>query len=234
MTPPIRCLVVDDKPLAIDILTDYVSKVPWLHLAGATTNPLDALSWVTERAAGLIFLDIQMPQLTGIQFMKALHGRAQVILTTAYAEYALDGFDHDVIDYLMKPISFERFFRAAQKAQSRLHPVVATADARPYLFVRTEHKMQRVDVEAVLYIEGLQNYVLLHTLTEKIMARQTIASLESALDPAAFVRVHKSFIVALAHIHTVERNRIFISRRDADATIIPVGDAYRDAFYKLL
>ncbi|MBO0930042.1 LytR/AlgR family response regulator transcription factor [Fibrella aquatilis] len=234
MTPPMRCLVVDDKPLAIDILTDYVSKVPFLQLVGATTNPLDALSWVTDRTAELVFLDIQMPQLTGIQFMNALHGRAGVILTTAYAEYALDGFEHDVIDYLLKPISFERFYRAVQKAQSQLRAAPAPTDARPYLFVRTEHKMQRVDLQAVLYVEGLQNYVLLHTPTEKIIARQTIASLEKALPAPAFVRVHKSFIVALAHIHTVERNRIVINGSSGNTTVIPVGDAYREAFHRML
>ncbi|MBO0938565.1 response regulator transcription factor [Fibrella sp. HMF5335] len=236
MTPPIRCLVVDDKPLAVDILTDYVSKVPFLHLAGATTNPLDALNLLSERPVDLIFLDIQMPQLTGLQFLKAMHGRAQVILTTAYAEYALDGFEHDVVDYLLKPISFERFYRAVQKAQTYLRlsgePLI---DARPFLFIKTEHRMQRVDIDLIKYVEGLQNYVVLHTPTKKIIARQTITSLENALPAAAFVRVHKSFIVALAHIHTVERSRILITKTEGGTpTIIPIGDAYRDMFYKLL
>lgn len=230
MTDPIQCLVVDDKPLAVDLLADYVAKVPFLHLAGRSENPLEALHWVGERRVDLIFLDIQMPQLTGLQFLQALDRRAQVVLTTAYAEYALTGFEHDVIDYLLKPIPFERFYQAVQKAQRRLRPAQAEMP-RPYLFVKTEHRMQRVDLAEVLYLEGLQNYVIIHTATEKIIARQTLSSLEASLPAAAFVRVHKSFIVALAHVHTVERSRIFIQVAAGDSQIIPVGDAYRSTFY---
>jgi two-component system LytT family response regulator len=230
MNDPIQCLLVDDKPLALDLLTDYVAQVPALRLAGSSENPVEALSWITERRIELVFLDIQMPQLTGLQFMQALDRRAQVVLTTAYAEYALTGFEHDVVDYLLKPIPFERFYQAVQKAQRRLRP--ASADtARPYLFVKTEHRLQRVDLAEIRYLEGLQNYVLIHTTTEKIMARQTINSLEASLPVSAFVRVHKSFIVALAHIHTVERGRIFLQGATALPITIPVGDTYRSAFY---
>lgn len=232
MTDPIRCLLVDDKPLALDILTDYVAKVPFLQLAGSSQNPVEALNWVAERRVDLIFLDIQMPQLTGLQFLQALDRRAQVVLTTAYAEYALAGFEHDVIDYLLKPIPFERFYQAARKAQRRLRPVPEPAETpRPYLFVKTEHRMQRIDLAEVLYLEGLQNYVIIHTPTEKVIARQTLNSLENSLPAAEFVRVHKSFIVALAHTHTVERSRIFIQSTAGNPIIIPVGDTYRNAFY---
>jgi len=230
MTDLIQCLVVDDKPLAVDLLADYVAKVPFLHLAGRSENPLEALHWVGERRVDLIFLDIQMPQLTGLQFLHALDRRAQVVLTTAYAEHALTGFEHDVVDYLLKPIPFERFYQAVQKAQRRLRPAHLELP-RPYLFVKTEHRMQRVDLAEVLYLEGLQNYVIIHTATEKIMARQTLNSLEASLPAAAFVRVHKSFLVALAHVHTVERSRVFIRVAAGDPRIIPVGDAYRSTFY---
>ena len=230
MSDPIQCLLVDDKPLALDILTAYVAQVPVLHLAGSSENPVEALSWVAERRVELIFLDIQMPQLTGLQFLQALDRRAQVILTTAYAEHALTGFEHDVVDYLLKPIPFERFYQAVQKARRRLRPEPAEA-ARPYLFVKTEHRLQRVDLAEVRYLEGMQNYVLIHTATEKIVARQTINSLEASLPAAAFVRVHKSFIVSLAHIHTVERGRIFLQGAGGTPIVIPVGDAYRNAFY---
>ncbi|TDN38634.1 response regulator transcription factor [Hymenobacter sp. UV11] len=230
MTNPIQCLLVDDKPLALDILADYVAQVPALHLAGSSQNPVEALNWVEERRIELIFLDIQMPQLTGLQFLQALNRRAQVVLTTAYAEHALTGFEHDVIDYLLKPIPFERFYQAVEKAQRRLRPTPAET-SRPYLFIKTEHRMQRVNLAEVLYLEGLQNYVLIHTATEKLLARQTISSLEASLPVAGFVRVHKSFIVALAHIHIVERSRIFIRVAAGEPRIIPVGDAYRSAFY---
>jgi two-component system LytT family response regulator len=233
MTDLLHCLVVDDKPLALDILSDYIAKVPSLQLAGRSENPLEALHWVGERRIDLIFLDIQMPQLTGLQFLQALERRAPVILTTAYADYALAGFEHDVVDYLLKPISFERFYQAVQKAQRRLHPA-SVAPTRAYLFVKTEHRLQRVDLAEVRYLEGLQNYVLIHTATEKIIARQTLNSLEASLPAAAFVRVHKSFIVALAHIHTVERSRVFIQVTAGTPVIIPVGDAYRSTFYDRL
>lgn len=233
MTDLLHCLVVDDKPLALDLLSDYVAKVPFLCLAGRSENPLEALNWVGERRVDLIFLDMQMPQLTGLQFLQALDRRAQVVVTTAYPEYALAGFEHDVIDYLLKPISFERFYQAVQKAQRRLRPVPVELSS-PYLFVKTEHRLQRVDLAEVLYLEGLQNYVLIHTTREKIIARQTISSLEASLPAAAFVRVHKSFIVALAHVHTVERSRIFMQVAAGAPLIIPVGDAYRSTFYSRL
>jgi two-component system LytT family response regulator len=229
----LHCLVVDDKPLALDILSDYVANVPFLQLAGRSENPLEALHWVGERRVDLIFLDIQMPQLTGLQFLQALERRAQVILTTAYPDYALAGFEHDVVDYLLKPISFERFYQAVQKAQRRLRPALV-APTRAYLFVKTEHRLQRVDLAEVHYLEGLQNYVLIHTATEKIIARQTLSSLEASLPATAFVRVHKSFIVALAHIHAVERSRIIIQIAASTPVIIPVGDAYRSTFYERL
>jgi two-component system LytT family response regulator len=233
MTDLLHCLVVDDKPLALDILSDYVANVPFLQLAGRSENPLEALHWVGERHVDLIFLDIQMPQLTGLQFLQALERRAQVILTTAYPDYALAGFEHDVVDYLLKPISFERFYQAVQKAQRRRRPALV-APTRAYLFVKTEHRLQRVDLAEVHYLEGLQNYVLIHTATEKIIARQTLSSLEASLPAAAFVRVHKSFIVALAHIHAVERSRIIIQIAASTPVIIPVGDAYRSTFYERL
>lgn len=233
MTDLLHCLVVDDKPLALDILTDYVAKVPFLHLAGRSENPLEALHWVGERRVDLLFLDIQMPQLTGLQFLQALERRAQVILTTAYPDYALAGFEHDVVDYLLKPISFERFYQAVQKAQRRLRPVPVES-LRSYLFVKMEHRLQRVDLAQVRYLEGLQNYVLIHTATEKIIARQTLNSLEASLPVAAFARVHKSFIVALAHIHSVERSRIVIQATIGGPVTIPVGDAYRSNFYERL
>jgi len=233
MTDPMHCLVIDDKPLAIDILTDYVAKVPFLHLAGSSQNPLEALQWVGERRIDLIFLDIQMPQLTGLQFLQALDRRAPVVLTTAYPDYALAGFEHDVIDYLLKPIPFERFYQAVQKAQRRLRPAVEETP-RPYVFVKTEHRLQRIDLDEVLYAEGLQNYVIVHTLTGKVIARQTLNSLETSLPASAFVRVHKSFIVALAHVHSVERSRIFIQATADEPRCIPVGDAYRRTFYDRL
>lgn len=234
----IRCLIIDDKPLAIDILTDYVSQVPFLTLVHSTTRPLEALQLIMDEKVDLVFLDIQMPQLTGIQLMKIAQGKCKVILTTAYAEYALDGFENDAIDYLLKPIAFERFYKAVQKAKEVLgrtaspetvqHPA-NVQKAADYIFVRSEYKLVKINLNTILYAEGLQNYVAIYTETEKIVSLQNIKKLEEQLPPAEFARVHKSYIVAIGQIKSIERNRIFIADE-----IIPLGDAYRESFYKLI
>ncbi|GAA3957054.1 LytR/AlgR family response regulator transcription factor [Mucilaginibacter dorajii] len=235
----ISCLVVDDKPLAIDIIIDYISKVPFLELVAQTTNPIEALHMLNETAIHLVFLDIQMPELNGLQFIKIAGKKCKVILTTAYAEYALEGYDHDVIDYLLKPIPFNRFYQAAEKArqlilqpQTFIEAPIAIPSEEPaldYIFVKTEHRIQKVNIKDLLYIESLQNYIVLHTAKEKIMSLQTLKKIEEQLPKKEFVRVHKSFVVGLRHISFVERSRIAI----ADI-IIPVGETYRDGFYKLI
>ena len=240
-----RCLIVDDEPLAHTILSDYVRKVPFLTLVGATTSPIDALTQIQRGEVDLIFLDIQMPELTGIQFLNLLRrgvsGQAcRVILTTAYSEYALDGYEHDVIDYLLKPISFERFYRAVQKllpATAQSAPGTNSSETVPqqsspepgkdFIFVKTEYRLQRVGLGEILYVEGLKDYVSLYTPDERILALQTMKTMEEKLPASQFVRVHKSYIVALNRIESVERNRIYIGK-----AVIPIGDTYRDAFYR--
>ena len=237
----IRCLIIDDKPLAIDVLADYTHKIPFLELVAATTNPIEGLSIVREQTIDLVFLDIQMPELTGLQFMKIAGKRCKVILTTAYSEYALEGFEHDVIDYLLKPIAFERFYRAAEKALNVLENdkngspeknIAAQAEEykqAEYLFIKTEHRIQKVNLRDILYIEGLQNYININTINGRILSLQTLKKIEEQLPPKEFVRVHKSFIIALRHITSIERSRINIVDH-----VIPVGDNYRDSFYKLV
>lgn len=231
----IRCIVVDDKPLAIDILNDYISKVPDLSLVFSSTNPLEALEYLMKNEVDLVFLDIQMPQLNGVQFMKIVQGKCKIVLTTAYTEYALDGFENDAIDYLLKPISFERFYKAVQKAQhyfnAKNEPQVlaqAIENAIPdYIFVKTEYKLVKINTDDILYIEGMQNYVAIYTKTEKIISLQNIKKMEEQLPKKQFARVHKSYMVALNKINSIERSRIYI----ADA-VIPLGDVYRDGFYQ--
>jgi two-component system, LytTR family, response regulator len=231
----IRCIIIDDKPLAIDILADYAKKISFLDLIATTTNPIEGLSIIREQNIGLVFLDIQMPELTGLQFMKIAGKQCKVILTTAYSEYALDGFEHDVIDYLLKPIAFDRFYRAAEKAlqmmgngkeQAVVQPIEQPAD---YLFVKTEHRIQKVNLRDILFIEGLQNYICVNTAAERILSLQTLKKIEEQLPAREFVRVHKSYIIALRHITAIERSRIFIGD-----VIIPVGDNYREGFYKIV
>ncbi|WP_316738654.1 LytTR family DNA-binding domain-containing protein [Pedobacter aquatilis] len=232
----IRCIIVDDKPLAIDILKHYISKVPALTLSFSTVNPLEAINKVIEGEADLVFLDIQMPELSGLQFMKIVKGKCLVVLTTAYAEYALEGFEHDAVDYLLKPVSFERFYKAVEKAQLILNGLSETTKLNrklqakekvvSHIFVKTEYKLIRVDVADILYIEGLQNYVTICTATEKIISLQTMKKTEEQLPADQFIRIHKSFIVAIDKIDSVERNRISIGEKT-----IALGEVYREAFY---
>jgi two-component system LytT family response regulator len=235
----IRCLVVDDEPLALHILEDYISKMPFLQLVKVTTNPIEALQLVQEGNIQLVFLDVQMPELTGIQFLRIANGKAKVILTTAYPQYALEGYELDVIDYLLKPIAFDRFFKAVQKAQSIIQPSakpeIKTETApqsdflSDFIFVKTEHKIQKVYLNDILFIEGLKDYISIFTPGERIITLQNMKKMEDALPEKHFIRVHKSYIVSINKIDSIERSRIFIGDK-----VIPVGDTYREEFFKIV
>jgi two-component system, LytTR family, response regulator len=236
----IRCIIVDDEPLALHVLEDYMSKIPFLQLVKATTNPIEALTLVQEGNVDLVFLDVQMPELTGIQFLRIANGKAKVILTTAYPQYALEGYELDVIDYLLKPIAFDRFFKAVQKAQGILQPAAKPLQPEPaqkpqqdflsdFIFVKTEHKIQKVYLNDILFIEGLKDYISIFTTTERIITLQNMKKMEDALPAKNFMRVHKSYIVSINKIDSIERSRIFIGDK-----IIPVGDTYRDEFFKII
>ena len=240
----LRCLIVDDEPLALHILEDYISKVPFMELVKSTTNPIEALTMVQDGNIDLVFLDVQMPELTGIQFLRIANGKTKVILTTAYPQYALEGYELDVVDYLLKPIAFDRFFKAAQKAQAVIHPSKATTSTdqpvqqaqqpqndfmSDFIFVKSEHKIQKVYLHQILFIEGLKDYISIFTTTERIITLQNMKKMEDNLPSQHFVRVHKSYIVALNKIDSIERSRIRIGDK-----IIPVGDTYRDDFFKII
>jgi two-component system LytT family response regulator len=235
----IKCLVVDDEPLALHILEDYISKVPSLELVRSTTNPIEALTLVQDGNVDLVFLDVQMPELTGIQFLRIANGKTKVILTTAYPEYALEGYELDVIDYLLKPIAFERFFKSVQKAQGIIQPnhkPVAAAEPvqqndflSDFIFIKSEHKIQKVYLRDILFIEGLKDYISIFTTGERIITLQNMKKMEDALPEKHFIRVHKSYIVSLNKIDSIERSRICIGDK-----IIPVGDTYRDQFFKII
>lgn len=228
---------MDDKPLAIDLLADYVSKIPFLELVAKTTDPVEGLELLRTQQIDLVFLDIQMPQLSGLQFMKIAGDKARVILTTAYAQYALDSYEHDAIDYLLKPIAFDRFYQAAEKAKRSLEASIAvglnqqsTAPANTWLFVKTEHRIQKINLSEVLYVEGLENYVSIQTSTERILSLQTLKRLAEQLPPKEFVRVHRSFIISMRHISYVERSSIFLN----NGFSIAIGNSYRGNFYEIL
>jgi DNA-binding LytR/AlgR family response regulator len=242
----IRCLAVDDEAYAVKIIADYISKVPFLTLVGTTTSAIEALTLVQQGGIDLVFLDIQMPDLTGIQFLKLCGSKCKVILTTAYPEYALEGYEHDVIDYLLKPIPFDRFLKAAQKAFNQLQPAtvntpppVATAAptvAAPtteadYMFIKgdSKNKFLKVSYDDVLYIEGLKNYVSVFTPGQRLVTYQTLRDLEEQLPRPPFFRVHKSYIVSIDQIRMIDGHTIYVQDQ-----AIPIGETYREEFYKLI
>lgn len=232
MSNPINCLVVDDEPLAISLLSDYVEKSPGLTLAGSTTSALEALRMLEKQSIDAIFLDIQMPELTGMQFLQIIDKKYQVVLTTAYAEFALKGYEHNVVDYLLKPVSFQRFLQAAEKLKNRMTAPVAAAPATEQgksLFLKTEYKVRRIDMQEIFYIEALKDYIAVHTASEKILSLQSMNELESLLPPSLFTRIHRSYIVAIHKIESIERSRVVINKQH-----LPVGETYREALKRVI
>jgi DNA-binding LytR/AlgR family response regulator len=232
----ISCLVVDDEQSAVDLLCAFIQKTPFLALAGATTNPLEALGLLQAQPIDLLFLDIHMPQLSGLDLMRLLPGRTRVVLTTAYSEFAVQGFELEALDYLLKPIAFERFLKAAQKARPAAAPPAASApEVAPadYIFVKTESKgkMAKVDFADIVYVEGLKNYVSIQTLGDRVVTLLNIKDLEERLPARHFMRVHKSYIVSLDKIRALDGNQIFLKGMN---TFVPLGDTYRTAFFEAL
>jgi two-component system LytT family response regulator len=227
MPDPIRCIVVDDEPLAVELLADYLQKTPGMQVVLKTTHVLDALHSVQQGNADLLFLDIQMPELTGIQFMKIIRNACPVILTTAYAEYALEGYEYDVVDYLLKPVTFERFMLAVEKAKRRLEQAVAKEMPQPveHIFIKTEYRIQKIDLDDILYIEALRDYIAIHTPAGKILSLESLRNMEEILPAASFIRIHKSYIIHQKKIEFLERGKVIINKQ-----YLPIGDTYREKF----
>ncbi len=231
-----NCLIVDDEQHAIDILAHYVSQTPHLHLAATTTNPIEALQLLNQQKIDLVFLDIQMPELTGIDFIKAIHGQAQVILTTAYSEFALESYELDVVDYLLKPIRFPRFLQAVQKAakeSSEAHEAEETDIEDDYIFVKTESKgkLLKINLADIDYIEGMKNYVAIHCAVKKTLVYTSMKELEERLPHKAFLRVHKSFIIPVQKITGIEGNLVRLKNVAAE---ILIGESYKPDLMEII
>lgn len=223
------CVAVDDEPLALDLLEDNIKKIPFLKLVKKCSNALEANTFMQTQSVDLIFLDIQMPGITGIQFLQGLSKNPPlVIFITAYEKYALEGYNLDVIDYLLKPVSFERFLKAVNKAYDKFNaqkaPVTQTATAT-YLFVNSEYNLVRIDFSDIAYIEGLKDYVKIFLLSSQrpVITRMSMKSLEEKLPADQFVRVHKSFIVSLNKITSIRKGRISLLKAQ-----IPISEHYKD------
>lgn len=227
--PVISCIIVDDELFAAKIIADHVSNTPFLQLAGITTNPVEALEWLEAGKADLMFLDIQMPAITGIQLMQLAGGKCRVIVVSGFPEYAVEGFEHNVIDYLVKPVPFDRFLKAAQKA---LQACRANAlKPAEYIFLKGEskNKFVRINTSEILFAQGQSNYVKVHTLHGNTMVYQSLGELEQVLSLPQFARIHKSYIVAVNKVELVESHEVHIR-----GSIIPVSESYREAFYQLI
>lgn len=220
----IKCVIVDDEPLAISLLVSYVQKTPFLELVFSTENPIDALEFIQNNDSDLVFLDIQMPELTGINFMKILGNTQRYILTTAYSEYALEGYEHNIVDYLLKPISFERFYKSARKAQERFSADENKEDF--HFFVKSSGAQHRINYEDILFVESIKDYVNIKTEDQEYIVLDTLKSMERQLSEKFFVRIHKSFIVNISQIRSFDSKKVILS----SGREIPVGESYRNNF----
>jgi DNA-binding LytR/AlgR family response regulator len=226
----INCVIIDDEPLARKGLREYISDVDFLNLAGEYDNPLKATEMISRGEAQLLFLDIQMPKITGLDFMKTLQRPVPVIFTTAFPQYALDGFDLNALDYLVKPISFDRFLKAALKAKEYYEvrqkndiDKTPAAEAGDYFFIKADNKLVKVSFNDILFIEALQNYVVVHTQEKKLITYLTFKSVEEYLPSSQFIKVHKSFIVSATKIDSIEGNDIRIGQH-----YIPISRNLKD------
>ncbi|ATL48335.1 DNA-binding response regulator [Chitinophaga caeni] len=224
----LKCIVVDDEPLAIQVLVSFIKKCPDLQLLRSFTNPVDALAYMKENVVDLVFLDIQMQELNGIEFMQLLQNTAKVIIVSAYDDYAVKGFEQEAVDYLLKPVSFDRFTKSVARVVAKNKPVIKEAEKDKYIFVRTDKRIVRLDIRDILFVEALRNYVAIQTGKQKILTLQNLRSFEDLLNDN-FIRVHKSFIVALDKIDSIERQRIFIGTHT-----IPIGESYMKQFMEAL
>jgi Response regulator of the LytR/AlgR family len=224
----LNCIVVEDEPLALERAKGFVLKLPFLNLLSTFDNAAEALAYLKSNKVDLLFLDINMDELSGIQLLESSTITSQVIITTAYPEYALKGFDLQVSDYLLKPYTFERFVQAVDRAQHNLS-TNEIPNPNKFIFVKTEYRLQKIFLSEVLYIEGMKDYRRIHTTTKRIMTLQTFNDFEKEISSRIICRVHKSFMVSLDKIESVERDRIKIGN-----IYIPISETYRGKFYDLI
>ena len=227
----IKCLAIDDEPLALELLEDNISKVPFLQLVAACDSVMDAMKIMQNESIDLIFLDIQMPGLTGLQFIESMTEKPMIILITAYKQYALEGYNLDVLDYLVKPVSLDRFIKACNKAKqlfelrSGRKNGISSAKTE-YIFVNADYKLIKITLTDIIYIEGLKDYIKIHLKSTQhpIVTRMPVKTIEEELPSEQFIRIHKSYIVSVSFITAIRKSSVFL-----DSLELPLSDTYRDA-----
>lgn len=224
----LNCIIIEDEPLAMERTRNFVTKVPFLNLTGTFDNALNGLSYLKANKIDLLFLDINMDELSGIELLESSKIESQVIITTAYQEYAIKGYELNVTDYLLKPFTFDRFLKAVSKAQENLSQPIVTAPVE-YIFVKTENRLEKINLTEVIYIEGMRDYRRIHTVAKRIMTLQNFSELEKIIPSQIVCRVHKSFMVGINKIESIERSRIKIADQ-----IIPISETYRELFFQVI
>lgn len=231
-----KCIIIDDEPLAVDLIKSFVEKVAFLELVTSFNNALDAISYINMHHIDLVFLDIEMPHFTGIDFINAIEKKPLIIFTTAYSNYAVEGFDFGAIDYLIKPIPFHRFLKAAVRAQQALSPnqiapkipQTATVEHNDFMFFRSEFENVKINYTDILFIEGLKDYVKIYTNDGKyILTLMSLIKLEETLSTKGFSRIHRSYIVNLSHIKSIQKNKVLIREKR-----LPISESYKHHFFK--
>ena len=233
----IRCLIIDDEPLAQRVIEKYAENIPFLEIVEKCSNAVEAIEVLHNREVDLLFLDINMPRLSGMDFLKTLKNPPLVIITTAYAEYAIQGYELDVADYLMKPFAFDRFYKAIQKVEELIKgrelPHFESREAgrqeESFIFVKSSKKTYKVNLDEILYIEALGDYVKIYTTDKMIISYQSLKNIETLLPASSFPRIHKSFIIALSRIDLIEGNHVKIKDRQ-----IPIGTNFKNDFERLI
>jgi len=224
----INCIAIEDEPLALKKIEEFIGQIDYLNLLGSFDNAVDAIGFLKNNPVDLIFLDIRMKKLSGIQFLESLQIKPKVIITSAYDEFALKGYELDVADYLLKPFSFERFVKSVDKVYTQLNELLGSS-SNEYIFVKTEYRIEKIEIKEILYIQGMKDYLQIHTTDRKIMTLQTFNNILEVLPRNDFIRIHNSYIVSISKVETIERNRIRIGK-----TLLPISDSYKECFYRTL
>jgi len=232
----INCIAIDDEPLALNKIREYIKRIPYLELLESFDNAISALEFIKEHRVDLIFLDIQMEELTGIQMVEAMNDAPKIILTTAYSQYAIKSYELDVSDYLLKPISFPRFLKSCEKISDQLKshvhqkPALSKEDQQPiapsFFYIKNGHKTQKIDFKDIYFIEAMKDYVRIWTHNEKVMTLLSLKKLESLLPSHQFIRIHKSYIISMDKIDSIERNRVLILQER-----LAIGKSYQKSFF---
>jgi DNA-binding LytR/AlgR family response regulator len=237
MSIKIKSIVVEDQPLAQEKMVDYISKVDYINNLNVFDNCFEALNFIKKNPVDLIFLDIQMDDFDGIQFLESLSVKPLIILTTAYDSYALKGYELDVTDYLLKPISFTRFMQAVQKVYDRIHSLPPSSDSfhlEPqqkgnYIFVRSDYKMKKIDIDDILFVESMKDYLIIHTKDQKTMTLMSFRQIESMLPAETFIRIHKSYLISMKHLESYDKNIVTVNGKN-----LQIGETYKQKFQSFI